>query len=949
MSSSKLNILTVGTRPNLVYYSHKFQQTGKFNVFYINEDLNTSEPITLRDFALNSNFTLRPKISTTSFTDFNPSLRSSNIKFDIVFLSSNSLQELSDLASNLTPFLNKSSILIIESTGSVQLEPYLKSIPQFKDLHLAIFSIVSTLDIRRTSVANEYVNLTSLKTREVYIGEAQISPSKYGKGPQQNLSALSKLFSMDDKDHLRVTIRSTHQEYLTEQWKYAIPQICFNPLLILFEEPSPLKLKDQILAKPLLSGLVTELITVSKSMGCKLPVGFDNESDLLKAWVEPSAAIADIKCSVEHINSPKLFYDYFHSNPLNIDMILLQPILLADDFGIKTPYLEFLYATLCRLEKMNYASLFFIRRESINAQIKENQRISQELYEAREFIEELKNEREQSSVSLKDEIQQEKNKNTDLGAKLADNVKVLQNLQAQYQQQGTISETRKNELSRVQTELEQVKQQFYKLQQTHAQSQAQLQRRSTAPMKNSNSSVNLLQQTISSSVPAVEEPKHSETGTPDLRDLREAALFSSQLSSTPRASAVDQADISTSTVLQHDIVEQEPASAAAEIPNIGNDSSLSLKELELVKKEQMLAVRELEFNKKLQQLRLTQQPLPRSSSPPQQVNQVNQPLSLTQNTVFAQQPQPQVPLGLQPPLQPRLKHHSSAVQLNSMQNGNHPQKQVPGQFAPRRINPGMVMDAESYQFQQRQMAPQPPAQGVQQLHHINGSQVAVGFNQMGPSTTQFRKADRKNRKSSMPITSTANFQGGNVQGPLMMNGGQRRSTMTSQSMMFAGQHSSLMENGNAFSAGMNAGSMVANGNSYQQQQQFNNRIQAPQPLAMKKDSFHNSNNNSSRSNSGTNSSTEDNKFTTPPPQPQPAQLQPQPQPTQTAPPLEKPQTYKSNGGYATPASNSSDSNNEVQGEQEVKPLGAISTGNQETNYGTNNNGKKKFGLFGRKK
>ncbi|KAH3683367.1 hypothetical protein WICPIJ_005656 [Wickerhamomyces pijperi] len=959
-SSNKLNILTVGTNPNLVYYSYKFQQTGKFNVFYINEDLTVSEPIILKDEGLQTDLQLQPKVATTSFGDFNTALSTnSKIKFDIVFLSANSLQELSNVAPNLTPFLNKSSILIIESTGSVQLEPYLKNIPQFKELHLAIFSIVSTVDVRRTPVANQYVNMTDLKSREIYLGDAQISPSKYGKGPQQNLGALTKLFSIENRDNLRVVVRSTHQEFLTEQWKHAIPEICFNPLLILFEEASPLKLTEQILAKPLLSGLVTELITVCKSMGCKLPLGFDNESNLLKSWVESCSSNAVNSNAndgglLPHIASPKLFYDFFNSNPLNIDMILLQPILLADDYGIKTPYLEFLYATLCRLEKMNYSSLFFIRRESVNAQIKENQRISQELYEAQNLIEEMKIEKEDKSHSVYAELDQEKGKTRDLLSKLAENTKLIQGLQFNHQQDISAFEKTKADLKRVQAELEQAKQQ----------AQA-AQRRSVSPLKGSRSSVNLLQQVMAGneepSAVATQETKYTETGTPDLGDLREAALISDQFtSSTPRASAVlDQADTSTNTVIETPTQAQDVS-----IPNIGNDSSLSVKEIELAKKEQMLATRELEFNKKLQQLRSSQQ------------NPIS---SITQNTIFAQQQQPQTTgppqhlqapamqqqqqSSLQPALQPRLKTQSSQPQLNKMNSmGQYPVPQSPsmsqnGQFGNfRRINSGMIIDAESYNQVHRVNQQQQPHFPYQQH---NGSQIGMNNNNKSGAPPVFRKADRKNRKSSMPITTAANFQiaGGPPMGPLMNNNGQRRSTMTmGNPNMMAGAN-----------MGHGSSSMVANGNLYQQKQnqnqnqgqgQFHNsRIQAPQPMGMRPQpqQFQMDSSRSSSGGAAGNAATggnQDSKLTTPPPtssSQQQQQQHPLNKESSVSPtPLEQPQVYKSSDGYITPVSNEAPVSTDQAEDQEVKPLGSIAAANKDINYGTTEK-KKKFGLFGKKK
>lgn len=60
-----------------------------------------------------------------------------------------------------------------------------------------------------------------------------------------------------------------------------------------------------------------------------------------------------------------MVYHFIHqTTPLNIDILLLQTILLADDFGIKTPYLEFLYSVLSQFERLNSGkSKWFIRSD----------------------------------------------------------------------------------------------------------------------------------------------------------------------------------------------------------------------------------------------------------------------------------------------------------------------------------------------------------------------------------------------------------------------------------------------------------------------------------------------------------------------------------------------------------------------------------------------------------
>lgn len=57
---------------------------------------------------------------------------------------------------------------------------------------------------------------------------------------------------------------SNPKEFMTYQWKLALPRIVFDPVLVLFEIEYPEILKNQILSKPLITGLINELFKLIK-------------------------------------------------------------------------------------------------------------------------------------------------------------------------------------------------------------------------------------------------------------------------------------------------------------------------------------------------------------------------------------------------------------------------------------------------------------------------------------------------------------------------------------------------------------------------------------------------------------------------------------------------------------------------------------------------------------
>lgn len=664
----------------------------------------------IRDELINTKIQFQPEILVNNIKQLQTKL-----KYDIIFLSCKSLQDISTLAAELVPYLSKNTILLIESTGFVNLEPFLKNCLS-KTYELSIFSIISNVDIRKRST-NEYVNIKL--ARELIIGESSTSTAKYSKTTQQNLGALSKLFQYKNADSLVVTLKSSFLEFLVEEWKYAISRICFNPLLILFEVSQPSELQQQILAKPLLSGLVTEMITVAKTMGCKLPAGFDNESGLLKTWTNEYSSREVFDESSLFLEAPSLFYRFYHNFSLDIDLLLLQPILLADDHGIKTPYLEFLYATICRYGKLNdpESESIFFKRATTDSDIKAL-KLQLESNEQLIIAEKQKNEK------LASQYKELLKSNERLASKEVELNNVLTSFQNMKLQQENLHATLQTKTK----QLHQAEARIQQLQRTAAAAPSQpappvpqpLQAPHTTQEPSNGSVGPVLQKQALSQQPPInkqteqlKQPEYSITGTPDLSDLADAALYGSQLD-TPQLNGEaeqntatfddlgvdgdvegndsEQTQFSTSTTKGHQpplrlrIPTQGPLNPPLPVDEV------SAREQELQKREQMLLNREMELNKKFSQFNGPNRGPPQNvpfhqhqpQNPPTVQSRFNnfsitngQPPQMFNHQQQLQQQQPQQ-LQLQPPIQPRrstmpvLDSNQMFNGGGSMANGNAP-------------------------------------------------------------------------------------------------------------------------------------------------------------------------------------------------------------------------------------------------------------------------------------
>lgn len=298
-----------------------------------------------------------------------PSVRhlDSEAKYDVVIVTVANLQAFQAVCELLVPHLNPDTLVVVETTGYVHLEPFVQ-LSLAKWSKLTVCSIMYESDVKRVLGSNTFLHRMLGSDHRIYVGTS-LAADAGSMINARDLPAFSRFYKVlqmvqeDLKGHISLLKLTNSREFMTYQWKLALPRVVLNSVSVIFEEPSPLKLEKQILAKPLITGLVNEVFKVIKKMECKLVKGFENEANLLKNWLT-YFPVADKNSSPAFAESNSLFYRFFHQQEIDVDLLLLQPILLGDDHGVRTPYLENLYSNLCQLNKMNMSdsSLFFTRK-----------------------------------------------------------------------------------------------------------------------------------------------------------------------------------------------------------------------------------------------------------------------------------------------------------------------------------------------------------------------------------------------------------------------------------------------------------------------------------------------------------------------------------------------------------------------------------------------------------
>lgn len=302
-----------------------------------------------------------------SVEEFSKSNSSTSARLDLIVFAASSLQEISTLCESLRPLLtlqltmcNKAPIVVVETSYFVNLEPFVQMALQNENVH--VLSIMCDFDVRTIGTCAFQVCPSKKDSELCYVGKSGTSESY----TQKEIALINKVSDLFESSGVDVYKLGTPLEFLSYQWKFALPKIAIEPLSIIFEKPFPAQLQEQILAKPLISGLILEVITIIKAMGCKLFKSYDSENSLMDRYCQLFPAV-ELDAKSNYMDTPRMFYDFYNNNELYLDLLLLQPILLADDYQIKTPYLEFLYAILTQYKNNSQTSIFWLKKTDENA------------------------------------------------------------------------------------------------------------------------------------------------------------------------------------------------------------------------------------------------------------------------------------------------------------------------------------------------------------------------------------------------------------------------------------------------------------------------------------------------------------------------------------------------------------------------------------------------------
>lgn len=342
-----VSIFSAGLSPASAFLAWRISSSASSSSsFSISVGWNSSSQLTVQSSKFGAS-----SFVPSQFYNLNTNPNSLPANIEILLLAPDSLKSLSSFhrspyASLVTP---NHTIILIESTNCVELAPILQK--RFPNNPVCAVLLADTP--LRLSPDNSVLFHRGTQTTVLF----SPFPSNF---PESIQSRYTQLVDSLQSDGVRASIA---QDYVAAQWTHAIPFLAFQPLTVLFEASSSKSLIQNILSKPLYSGIIQELTTLaSKHSNCQFSSQYLN---LLTDKFLKSDSIHISHTDGQDppfLNCPVLFYNYFHNKPIPIDLFLLQPILMADTYGIKTPYMESVFAFISQMANYNASDSVFLTR-----------------------------------------------------------------------------------------------------------------------------------------------------------------------------------------------------------------------------------------------------------------------------------------------------------------------------------------------------------------------------------------------------------------------------------------------------------------------------------------------------------------------------------------------------------------------------------------------------------
>ncbi|KAK9477406.1 ketopantoate reductase PanE/ApbA C terminal-domain-containing protein [Lipomyces japonicus] len=341
MSENKLKVLAVGSNPISAFLSWRLSASNAADVTVVWKSQ--------YDIVLNYGISFKSKILGTERFRPHAIVKSvDNVQvpadtgFDYVLLCVKALPDVYDMGAIIASVVTPGHTCIVVNTSvGIGIESYLeKSFPN----NVVLSLVCDTSAVTQTAPAEfEHQPATSsVSSTNFWIGAA----SKNAVGDESLVADMAESFAATlEAGSVSCQVSPNIRQ---QQWENSIGSIAFHPLSVLLDEPNLTALLNQPHATLIINGLIAELISIARSQSCKFENNNNNYSSFIAGVIEQSTSV---------VKPSMMYQDFAAHRPLEIEVLVSNPLKIAGENKLSVPRLELIYALLSKLNQSNQTSL----------------------------------------------------------------------------------------------------------------------------------------------------------------------------------------------------------------------------------------------------------------------------------------------------------------------------------------------------------------------------------------------------------------------------------------------------------------------------------------------------------------------------------------------------------------------------------------------------------------
>jgi len=256
----------------------------------------------------------------------------SKVKWDYVAVCTKALPNISDDSRLVEPVITPNTAIVLIQNGLGVEQPYVKRFPQS-----TILSAVTIASCAQVSDGHVKHNRWTRINVGPYFSEPSPSPNVKDRATAQNQTFVNLLIKGGIKD----AITDTHEKLQLVRWHKIAINASMNPSAVLSGGSTNEEMASDSELYTHLKGVMDEVLSIApKVVGKPFPPSFASSEAILRSTQRNKSG-----------SKPSMLIDWESGKPMELEVILGNPIRLAREKGFEMPRMQTIYALLRMMEK----------------------------------------------------------------------------------------------------------------------------------------------------------------------------------------------------------------------------------------------------------------------------------------------------------------------------------------------------------------------------------------------------------------------------------------------------------------------------------------------------------------------------------------------------------------------------------------------------------------------